>query len=214
VTTNSYNTVIGKYNKATVSGSGSSTTYTNVGDYAFIIGNGTADTTAARSNALTVDWSGNLVTAGTINCGTGLCVPSPNITNLTFNQTSSSYVEVTVSTASPATWGITAWASDKRLKKNIGKTDTTALPLIDAIEISKFDWKDEKRGHVPVGIVADQLQEIIPEAVLDIKQGEGSEYETLKQIDANKLVPYCIKAIQELNAKVWYLERKLAEVTP
>ena len=69
VSTGDYNTVIGKYNKATVSGSGTATspyTYTNVGDYAFIIGNGTANTTADRSNALTVDWSGNLVASGTI----------------------------------------------------------------------------------------------------------------------------------------------------
>lgn len=34
------------------------------GDYVFIIGNGTAD--AARSNALTVDWNGNLATAGNV----------------------------------------------------------------------------------------------------------------------------------------------------
>lgn len=63
IATESYQTVIGKYNKATVSGSGTSAspyTYTNVGDYAFIIGNGTANTTANRSNALTVDWNGGL----------------------------------------------------------------------------------------------------------------------------------------------------------
>lgn len=66
VVNNNYNTVIGKYNKATVTGSGASATYSNVGDYAFIIGNGTGNTTAARSNALTVDWSGNLVASGKV----------------------------------------------------------------------------------------------------------------------------------------------------
>lgn len=56
-------TVIGKYNKVTRSGSGTTDdpyTYTNAGNYAFIIGNGTADATANRSNALTVDWNGNV----------------------------------------------------------------------------------------------------------------------------------------------------------
>lgn len=68
VAANSYNTVIGKYNKATVSGSGDSAIYSNVGDYAFTIGNGTADTTAGRSNALTVDWSGNMILSGSLTC--------------------------------------------------------------------------------------------------------------------------------------------------
>jgi len=70
--TSNYNTVIGKYNAATVSSNGS---YLDVGDYAFIIGNGTANTTADRSNALTVDWNGNLwaannVSALSLNVGT------------------------------------------------------------------------------------------------------------------------------------------------
>lgn len=59
-----YQTVIGKYNAATVSGEGTTSSpyeYSDVGDYAFIIGNGTDNTTAARSNALTVDWNGNVV---------------------------------------------------------------------------------------------------------------------------------------------------------
>ena len=63
VATESDQTVIGKYNKATVSGDGTTSSpysYTNVGDYAFIIGNGSSNTTANRSNALTVDWSGNV----------------------------------------------------------------------------------------------------------------------------------------------------------
>ena len=63
VATEQAQTVIGKYNAATRSGSGTSAnpyTYTNVGNYAFIIGNGSGDDTASRSNALTVDWDGNI----------------------------------------------------------------------------------------------------------------------------------------------------------
>ena len=52
-------TVIGEYNILDTSG-----TTTTRGDYAFIIGNGDS---SARSNALTVDWSGNLNIAGHIN---------------------------------------------------------------------------------------------------------------------------------------------------
>ena len=63
VATEIYQTVIGKYNACTVSGSGTTTnpyTYTDAGDYAFIIGNGTSNTTAKRSNAFMVDWLGDI----------------------------------------------------------------------------------------------------------------------------------------------------------
>ena len=56
-------TAIGEYNIADTSG----TDGTELGDYVFIIGNGTDAN--SRSNALTVDWSGNGVFAGKITVG-------------------------------------------------------------------------------------------------------------------------------------------------
>lgn len=60
--TRDYQTVIGKYNA-----NHSTNTIFDSGDYAFIIGNGTDDNRASRSNALTVDWNGNLWCAGKVN---------------------------------------------------------------------------------------------------------------------------------------------------
>ena len=57
-------TVIGEYNVLDTAGS----TFSR-GDYAFIIGNGTS--TSSRSNALTVDWNGNLSIQGSITDGNG-----------------------------------------------------------------------------------------------------------------------------------------------
>lgn len=69
-------TVIGRYNTYTVideDGEGATIDppIFDAGDYAFIIGNGFGDSANSRSNALTVDWSGNLITAGTITSGGG-----------------------------------------------------------------------------------------------------------------------------------------------
>ena len=69
VATEGYQTVIGRYNVVTVSGSGTDAdpyTYSDAGDYAFIIGNGYGNATAERSNALTVDWYGNVELQGDI----------------------------------------------------------------------------------------------------------------------------------------------------
>ncbi len=53
--------VIGSYNKDDTSGD-----ETSAGDYLFIIGNGTGNSTSNRSNALTVDWDGNVWAKGNI----------------------------------------------------------------------------------------------------------------------------------------------------
>ena len=63
-------TTLGSYN---IEDTAATTTHqsgsVNYGEYAVIVGNGTDDNT--RSNALTVDWSGNVVAAGDITDGTG-----------------------------------------------------------------------------------------------------------------------------------------------
>ena len=64
-------TVIGEYNERDTEGSGVS----KYGKYAFIIGNGDYDETIVGeryySNALTVDWDGNLETSGDVNVASG-----------------------------------------------------------------------------------------------------------------------------------------------
>lgn len=66
VTTEPYQLVIGKYNRATVSGDFPNYTYSGVDNCPFIIGKGTGNATAHRSNAFTVDWSGNVVASGSV----------------------------------------------------------------------------------------------------------------------------------------------------
>ena len=56
-------TALGAYNKADTGGANGR----ERGDYVVIIGNGTADDDDHRSNALTVDWFGNVEAAGTVN---------------------------------------------------------------------------------------------------------------------------------------------------
>ena len=47
-----------------------------------------------------------------------------------------------------------------------------------------------------------QLEEIIPESVYDVKQPDGSEYDSLKNISTTTLLNYALKAIQELSEVV------------
>ena len=83
-------TVIGEYNSLDTTG-----TTTTRGDYAVIVGNGTADN--ARSNALTVDWSGNVEAAGDVTDGAGNTLSSL-ITTQTYDLGAVSYTAGTIGT--------------------------------------------------------------------------------------------------------------------
>lgn len=98
-------------------------------------------------------------------------------------------------------YGITVWASDTKLKKNVTKTEVDALSLIAKIDFIQFDWKSND-AHVDIGVSANQLDDIMPDAVIDIEQPEGSDYDTLKNIDTGKMTTYALKGIQELSASV------------
>lgn len=97
-----------------------------------------------------------------------------------------------------STYAIAASASDTKLKKNIKKTEQTSLDKIRRIQFIQFDWK-ENGYHVPLGVSANQLGEIIPQAVLDVPQPEDSEYNTLKNVDMFTTINYSLKAIQEMD---------------
>ena len=83
--------------------------------------------------------------------------------------------------------------SDARLKDNITDTEDM-LSVINGIEIKAFDWLTDGK-HVSAGIIAQQLRQIIPELV-------GEDDNGLLGVNFIGLIPYLIKAIQELHAAV------------
>jgi hypothetical protein len=90
-------------------------------------------------------------------------------------------------------------SSDYRLKEDL--KEIKGLEKVSAIKVYDFKWKaDESRMD---GVIAHELQEILPYAVVGEKDGEQ-----MQGVDYSKLVPVLVKAIQELNAKVTALENK------
>ena len=83
--------------------------------------------------------------------------------------------------------------SDIRLKTNIQDTNVNALELINQIEMKSFDWIDSNK-HEQIGMIAQQLQEIIPDVVYE------SPDDSKLSIKPLEFIPYLIKAIQELSA--------------
>lgn len=86
-------------------------------------------------------------------------------------------------------WGYTN-DSDARMKRNIEETAVNGLDVINGVDLKSFDWVTSGE-HETIGIIAQQIQEKAPELVELCDDGH-------LQLKADKLVYYCIKAIQEL----------------
>ena len=97
--------------------------------------------------------------------------------------------------------------SDERLKKNI-KPLSGILEKINKIKTVSFDWKDINES-VKAGFIAQNVQEIFPEYVVDNMANEGEE----KKLGttggmAGGYIAVLTAAIQELSAKIEALEAK------
>ena len=108
--------------------------------------------------------------------------------------------------------GISAY-SDARLKENIKSSKVNALESLNEIEMCSFDFIDRKYGaHSELGYIAQQLQKVIPECVVAVPQDkEQMGYDELLQVQDTHLIPYLVKAIQELSSKVAELEKKIVK---
>jgi hypothetical protein len=90
-------------------------------------------------------------------------------------------------------------SSDYRLKEDL--QDFNALDIASKIKMYDFKWKaDNSRSY---GVMAHELEEVLPQAVTGEKDGEN-----MQQVDYSKLVPILLKSIQELEARVKELENK------
>ena len=86
-------------------------------------------------------------------------------------------------------------SSDIRMKTNIADTDVNAIDILNKVEMKSFDWRTDNK-HEDIGIIAQQLQEVLPDLVYE------DELTTKLSIQPIKFIPYLIKAIQELSAKI------------
>ena len=98
------------------------------------------------------------------------------------------------------------------MKENIEQIDD-ALEKIDTIEGVTYNWNSVAeniagydRNEKMVGLLAQDLQEILPEAVklapFDNKDGVSESGENYLTIQYEKVVPLLVQAIKELKEKI------------
>jgi hypothetical protein len=103
----------------------------------------------------------------------------------------------------------TTTTSDRRLKTNI-KGISYGLDEVLRLRPVEFEWKaTQRKGQQDIGLVAQDVESIIPEIVRnkELKTGEFSENEEpFKTVDYGKLTAILIKSVQELTERVKELE--------
>ena len=191
-------------------------TKTSVGNLGYT--NDSESAKRAPTISTLVYWNGryNATRSNLRYCWEGQMTYSPDGA-ITCFRSGGSYLEVT---ANGIAYGCSWWQSDTKLKTNIEETNVNdALTKLSSIDFIQYDWKEsyiKDRPHIKLGLSANQVETIIPEAVMNIEQPEENEYDVIKQLDSTVLITYSMKAIVELNNKlndkVEKLEKRIKEL--
>jgi Chaperone of endosialidase len=134
--------------------------------------------------------SGNFLIGDTTDLGYKLQVGSSSVSGIVASFTNSSGS----CTINP-TAGI-ACSSDQRLKKNIATLDDSYLPKIMSLKPVKYNWNNElDTDGLHNGFIAQDLEQVFPDLVATDANG-------MKSVFYTNLIPYTIKAIQEINIEI------------
>jgi hypothetical protein len=87
--------------------------------------------------------------------------------------------------------------SDYRLKQDL--KNINGLDLVSKIKVYDYEWKSDKSRSY--GVLAHELQELVPQAVTGEKDGEQ-----MQSVDYSKLVPILVQAVKELKAEIEILK--------
>jgi hypothetical protein len=105
------------------------------------------------------------------------------------------------------TWTFNA-PSDEKIKRNIGAVEGDALEELLALKLISYDLIRGPEAHYRCGFSANQMQPIIPEAVVEAPMGDiGDEGdETMLVLDVVPLIARLVGAVQQLTRRLETLE--------
>ena len=106
-------------------------------------------------------------------------------------------------TASGATYST---SSDIRLKTNIEPISNSTEKIM-AMNPVKHKWKADQDADAVHGFIAQEMMEIMPEAVSGDPEGEE-----MMSMDYGRITPVLVAALQEANKKITDLENRIQEM--
>ncbi len=104
-------------------------------------------------------------------------------------------------TSSGTTYNTT---SDLRLKQDI--EPLVATDKLMAMNPVSYSWKADPDGPRSMGFIAQEMQEIMPEAV---STGDDDD---MMSMDYGRITPILVSALQDAHRKIEQLEQRIAEM--
>jgi len=86
--------------------------------------------------------------------------------------------------------------------KNVLGTYTNALEDVQKLEPIKFNWKADVEQKQCVGLTAQSVQQVIPEAVDSAKMANGDDETEYLTVRYTEVIPLLVAAIKELKAEI------------
>ena len=100
----------------------------------------------------------------------------------------------------------TVVASDESLKDNV-KTIHKGLDTVNKLRGVEFDWNyGKKEGQHDIGVIAQEVEKVIPEIVYSKKMLDDRE---IKTVDYEKITAVLIEAVKELSQEVTELKKQI-----
>ena len=171
-----------------------------------------------HSKRTPIFYNGLNVRSGVIHYANGTYTYSPNIKKFQYesNSKGEKWVRFYVGSVSNRDdaysqyWvTVTQSGSDKRYKSNIKPTEINGLEIINNLKCYDYDIKlptDAKSKHIKCGIMAQDVKDYMEDAHL-VNPDDIQSYKPFE------MMPYLIKAIQELSEQNKELKNKLEELT-
>jgi hypothetical protein len=120
---------------------------------------------------------------------------------------------------------ITAYWSDRRLKENLRPIGKEASDILSKLTAYRFNWNDRvdefgvsiKAGKEEIGLIAQEVQEILPDAVEINKaankvNADGTQVETdYLTINWNKITPLLVQALNDTTRELNDLKKLLKD---
>ena len=121
--------------------------------------------------------------------------------NLLFQHNSGAVGTISV-TSSGTTYNTT---SDIRLKQDIEPLQATDKLM--AMNPVSYNWKADPDGQRSMGFIAQEMEEVMPEAV-----STGDDDDAMMSMDYGRITPILVSALQDAHRKIEQLEQRLADM--
>lgn len=184
-------------NGSTISGSGSETSFGAVSSIGYVTSvTNYYSTTTAADTAISLQVGSPAATPLRVTAG-GSTIISGGLTLSGAGTPGLGYYLTCMDSAGSAQWRPAGSVSDARWKTNVRRLEGSEQ-ILEAIRGVRFDWL--QGGAEDVGVIAQEVEAVLPEAV-----HEGAEG-TPTVVEYQKIIPVLVEAVKELTARVRVLE--------